>query len=97
MLRDGIHLALGRRFEEARFARRGVVNVLPLLGMCHQEPHIELDPRELSEFAWVPLGEIAHTSDLSPGYLHSTLPRALGALGLRDRAIMDLLQIEPSA
>ena len=97
ILRDGINLALGRRFEEARFAQHGVVNVLPLLGVCHEEPAVELDPRELSESKWVSLGEIAQTPDLSPGYVQSTLPRALGALGLRDSAIADLLQVEPSA
>jgi hypothetical protein len=89
---SGVDLALGQRFEEPRFGGHGILNVVPIIGMCYDsKPPTHPNPEELSEIIWAPLGEIAQLPDLSPGYLESTLPNALGSTGLRPEAIHMLL------
>lgn len=88
-----VNLALGLSFEETRFNGHGKIRVAPILGMCYGPdlPPILLNPAELSDHAWVPLGEIANRPGLSRGYLENTLPNALGSIGLRPEAVQELL------
>ena len=94
VLRYGVNLSLGKRFEEERFGGHGKCHVVTLLGMCYgpEPPAIQLNPEELSARAWVPLEEISDRPNPSPGYLENTLPSALGSLGLRPEAIQRLLR-----
>ena len=93
-----INLALGQRFTEPRFGQGGVlrkncvVHVLPMLGLClgDNRPQIAPDPKEVSGYAWVPLGEVSRRN-LSSGYLKFTLPNALGALGLTNETVDKLI------
>lgn len=98
VIKTPINLALGQRFTEPRFGRNGVlldgckVHVLPMIGLCLQDepPQIDPDPEEVSEYAWVPLGDVSQRR-LSPGYLELTLPHALGALGLTEQTLESLI------
>jgi len=64
--------------------------------MAEKPPEIRLKADELSDCAWVPLEEIASRRGLSSGYLETTLPYALGSIGLSDQGIKSLLYPNPS-
>jgi len=82
---DVIDLRLGRPFAEPRRGGRGVVHILPLLGICRgrYKPPVKTDGTELIGHAWAPITQVLRWPDLSPGYMSHTLPRALGTIGLQ--------------
>lgn len=79
---------------EARTANpNALITVIPILGLCAARPDIIIDRRELASYRWTDLEEIRTTDKLSAGYRPTTLPSALGAIGMRPEAISKLLDI----
>jgi 8-oxo-dGTP pyrophosphatase MutT (NUDIX family) len=93
---DSIEFCLGERFSEPR-GNRGVIHVLPLLGIYpgEQKPGITINEDELMGYSWMPLNRISSLRpNLSPGYMENTLPHALGTTGLQAAEVSALLGVE---
>lgn len=88
-------LYLGQSLTQQRGRRRPRQNlhVLPVLGVHDSigRPKIGVDDRKVAAYAWVQLNRIRRASELVPGYLAEMLPRSLGALGLDEPRIEQLL------
>jgi hypothetical protein len=91
---SAIDMGLGQRFAEPRYRGNDndEVRIAPILGISNswRRPKIRIKEDEVSKATWVPLRDIAKRPNLSPGYLDTTLPSALGSL-LCPEAVNDLL------
>lgn len=87
-----VRLYLGERFS-TQMGSNGRLHVMPLSGVYTgaERPAITVDGHELLDAQWVPLGQVAEWNDIKPSYLHTTLPRALGGLGVDVAQVRDLL------
>ncbi|HMH70486.1 MAG TPA: hypothetical protein VK502_03725 [Candidatus Saccharimonadales bacterium] len=74
----------GRATVENRTFRPGAkISIVPILGLCAARPDIYVNRAELASYRWMELEALKHSRDLSRGYRSTTLPAALGAIGLR--------------
>jgi len=58
------------------------ITIMPVLGLCHERPSIEINTDELASYKWVGLTAIKATEQLEAGYRRVSLPSALGIVGL---------------
>ncbi|HEU5121445.1 MAG TPA: hypothetical protein VFT59_01250 [Candidatus Saccharimonadales bacterium] len=68
------------------------ISVVPILGLCACRPHISINRSELASYAWADLATVKYTENLARGYLSTTLPAALGAIGLQGEALARILE-----
>lgn len=85
-----IAVRLGRRYEAPW--PTGVLHVITAVGTFAgaTKPPIQVDGVETTNYAWMPLHQIAAHNNLSPGYRESTLPNALLGLGLQEPDVQRL-------
>lgn len=67
------------------------ITVVPVIGLCHERPLVEVNRKELASYKWVGLAAIKATERLERGYRSISLPSALGAIGLTGEALARLL------
>lgn len=79
-----INFFAGDPFVEARATTPGAyITVVPLLGLCTDLPRVIVNKSELASHRLVKLTAVRQMRNLSRGYLSTTLPAALAAVGLR--------------
>jgi hypothetical protein len=77
--------------EERTITPDAKISVVSILGLCACLPHVAINEVELASYRWVDLRSIRHAEHLARGYFSTTLPAALGAIGLRGEALARLL------
>lgn len=70
---------------------RAKITVMPVLGLCHERPAIEINTDELASYKWVGLTAIKAVERLEAGYRRVSLPSALGIIGLTGESLARLL------
>ena len=89
---DLIDFYAGMPTVEARTITPGAkITVVPILGLCHERPAIDINTDELASYKWIGLTAIKATEQLARGYREISLPSALGAIGIRGEALARLL------
>lgn len=89
---DLVDFYAGKPTVENRTFKPGAkITVVPILGLCAQKPDVFVNRAELASYRWIGLEAIKRTEKLAQGYLSTTLPSALGAIGLRGAALTELL------
>lgn len=68
------------------------ISVVPIIGLCVEKPKVVVDPAEISTEWWVDLNLIGYVRGLAEGYLASSLPGALGAMGVQQAQVSEIIQ-----
>ena len=68
-------------------------SIVPIIGLCIEKPKAVEKSAEISGEWWVDLDLIGHVDGLTESYLTSSLPGALGAIGLQQERVSEIIQV----